>query len=77
MISKTLCWKKEARHKRHPVLHLYEVQEQAKLIYCDRNQNSDYLEGMGTPSMNELFGQALYILLWVVVTYVTSWYINI
>lgn len=38
-ISKSLCWVKKARHKR-VWFHIYEAQEQAKLIYHDRGQTS-------------------------------------
>lgn len=45
--SQELCWGKEARHKRaHAIwLHIYEVQEQPRLTYGDRNQKSLHYQG--------------------------------
>lgn len=36
-------WKKPVTIENIVGLHLYEVQEQAKLIYCSRSQSSGYL----------------------------------
>lgn len=43
MILTILYWAKEARHKQIHVIrsHLYEFQEQAKVIHPDRDHNSD------------------------------------
>lgn len=43
--SKTLCWAKEARHKR---VYLYEIVEDSKLNYSDKRQTSGSLgQGLG------------------------------
>lgn len=52
-ISKTFCWRKEAKQKGVPTLwfHSCEVLEQAKLAYNDRNQ-IDCCLGGGVAKLN-------------------------
>lgn len=61
--SPTLCHTKEARHQRVYIrlFHLYDAQEQAKLINGDKSQNSIYLRGLSMtickkkPGLLEMF----------------------